>query len=48
MRKTPNVAPVEGKLGAGEMARWVLEDGLPVRVQLQLHKLLWPGVERGI
>ena len=41
-------SPVEGKLSAGEMARWVLEDGLPVRVQLQMHKLLWPGVQRGI
>ncbi len=41
-------SPVNGKLSAGEMARWVLEDGLPVRVQLQLHKFLWPGVQRGV
>ena len=41
-------APVHEVLDAGEMARWVLEDGLTVRVQLQLHKALWPGVERGV
>jgi 7-carboxy-7-deazaguanine synthase len=29
------------------LAQWVLEDHLPVRMQLQLHKVLWgekPGV----
>lgn len=28
-----------------EMAGWILEDGLPVRFQLQLHKIIW-GAER--
>jgi 7-carboxy-7-deazaguanine synthase len=41
-------APVHGELEAGELARWILEDGPPVRVQVQLHKILWPGVERGV
>jgi len=41
-------SPVHGSLDPGVMARWILEDGLPVRVQVQLHKYLWPGVERGI
>jgi len=41
-------SPVHDGLDAGEMARWVLEDRLPVRVQLQLHKSLWPGEERGV
>ena len=28
--------------GAGrELAEWILADNLPVRLQLQLHKLLW-------
>jgi 7-carboxy-7-deazaguanine synthase len=39
---------VDEGLRAGELARWVLDDRLPVRVQLQLHKILWPGVPRGI
>ncbi len=41
-------SPVHGKLDAGQLAAWVLEDRLPVRVQLQLHKFLWPGVQRGV
>jgi 7-carboxy-7-deazaguanine synthase len=39
---------VHGGLEAGTLARWVLEDRLPVRVQVQMHKILWPGVERGV
>ena len=27
-----------------ELAQWILESGLPVRLQLQLHKLLWGDV----
>jgi 7-carboxy-7-deazaguanine synthase len=42
------ISPVHDTLNPGEMARWVLEDGLPVRVQIQLHKALWPGVLRGV
>ena len=41
-------SPVHETLVAGDLARWVLDDGLPVRVQLQLHKHLWPGVLRGV
>lgn len=41
-------SPVHGMLDPGELARWVLRDRLNVRVQLQLHKLLWPNVSRGV
>jgi 7-carboxy-7-deazaguanine synthase len=41
-------SPVHDGLAPGELARWVLDDGLGVRVQVQLHKYLWPGVERGV
>jgi len=34
-------SPVHGKLQPHELAEWVLEDRLPVRFQLQLHKILW-------
>ncbi len=34
-------SPVHGEIEAGELADWVLRDRLPVRFQLQLHKLLW-------
>lgn len=41
-------SPVHGVLEPGVLARWILDDGLPVRLQVQLHKYLWPGVERGV
>jgi len=34
-------SPVYGKLDPATLAGWVLRDRLPVRVQIQLHKLLW-------
>lgn len=34
-------SPVQGKLAPRELAEWILADRLPVRFQLQLHKLLW-------
>ena len=47
-RGTVLFSPAHGEIEPGELARWVLEDALPVRVQIQLHKVLWPGVERGV
>ena len=41
-------SPVAGGLAASDLAQWVLEDRLPVRVQLQLHRLVWPERERGV
>ena len=40
------LSPVAGQLDPKQLAEWVLHDRLPVRVQLQLHKLIW-GAERG-
>ena len=34
-------SPSTGQLNATELAEWILEDNLPVRFQLQLHKILW-------
>jgi 7-carboxy-7-deazaguanine synthase len=39
-------SPVYGELDPAMLAKWVLRDRLPVRVQVQLHKLLW-GEEPG-
>ena len=35
-------------LDVAQLAAWILEDRLLVRLQVQLHKLIWPGRERGI
>ncbi|GIX35431.1 MAG: 7-carboxy-7-deazaguanine synthase [Lysobacteraceae bacterium] len=34
-------SPVWGRLAPAELAGWILEARLPVRMQVQLHKLLW-------
>jgi 7-carboxy-7-deazaguanine synthase len=39
-------SPSYGQLEPRELAEWILADRLPVRFQVQLHKLLW-GEERG-
>ncbi|MBI1174527.1 MAG: 7-carboxy-7-deazaguanine synthase QueE [Sideroxydans sp.] len=39
-------SPAQGQLPPEQLASWILRDHLPVRLQLQLHKLLW-GNERG-
>ncbi len=40
-------SPVYNQVNPTDLAQWVLEDQLPVRLQIQLHKVLWgekPGV----
>jgi 7-carboxy-7-deazaguanine synthase len=39
-------SPSYGQMQPVELAQWILDDHLPVRFQLQLHKLLW-GEESG-
>jgi 7-carboxy-7-deazaguanine synthase len=42
------VSPVWGEMDPLELAKWILDDGLPARLQLQLHKLLWGSDTRGV
>jgi 7-carboxy-7-deazaguanine synthase len=48
LKKSPVLfSPVYKTLPPADLAKWVLEDHLSVRMQLQLHKILWgekPGV----
>ncbi len=39
-------SPVWGQVEPRQLAEWILADNLPVRMQVQLHKLLW-GEARG-
>jgi 7-carboxy-7-deazaguanine synthase len=41
-------SPVHGEMDLEPLAGWVLEDRLPVRVQVQLHKLIWGAHTRGV
>ena len=34
-------SPAWGELAPGQLAEWILRDRLPVRMQVQLHKILW-------
>lgn len=41
-------SPVWGAVDPRELAGWILRDRLPVRFQLQLHKILWGAETRGV
>ena len=40
--------PVFGKMSPKTLAKWILEDRLDVRLQLQLHKIIWDPQQRGV
>lgn len=40
--------PVADELDPGELASWMLADGLDVRLGVQVHKVIWPGRTRGV
>jgi 7-carboxy-7-deazaguanine synthase len=42
------LSPVHGELDPKELVAWALEDELPVRVQLQLHKYIWGAHAQGV
>ncbi len=42
------LSPVHGTLDPAELVAWMLADALPARLNLQLHKLVWPGADRGV
>jgi 7-carboxy-7-deazaguanine synthase len=41
-------SPARGYLEPATLASWIVADALPVRFQLQLHRVLWPDRERGV
>jgi 7-carboxy-7-deazaguanine synthase len=43
-----HLSPVHGKLDPQQLVKWVLEDTLPVRVNLQLHKYIWTADTQGV
>jgi 7-carboxy-7-deazaguanine synthase len=43
-----HMSPVHGGLSPRTLSEWVLADQLPVRVQLQIHKYIWPADMRGV
>jgi len=53
-RKLPDInctllaSPVWGQLDPKDLVDWVLADKLPVRVQVQLHKVIWGAAAQGV
>jgi 7-carboxy-7-deazaguanine synthase len=43
-----NFSPVFGSLAPRSLADWILEDHLAVRLNLQLHKIIWGPEARGV
>ena len=41
-------SPVHGVLSPKDLSVWILEDRLPVRLQLQIHKHIWGADVRGV
>jgi 7-carboxy-7-deazaguanine synthase len=41
-------SPAFGKVNPTDLAAWILESRLPVRLQLQQHKILWDPQARGV
>ena len=46
-RATVTFSPVTSRIAPAELAGWILDDLLPVRLRLQLHTILWPGRTKG-
>jgi 7-carboxy-7-deazaguanine synthase len=46
--KAIHFSPVHGVMDLRQLSEWVLADRLPVRVQVQLHKLIWDPATRGV
>lgn len=47
-RCTVLFSPVFGIIEPSEIVHWILEDNLPVRFQLQMHKYIWNPETRGV
>jgi 7-carboxy-7-deazaguanine synthase len=47
-RFTLLASPVFGAVTPRQLAEWTLASGLPLRLQIQLHKLIWDPQARGV
>jgi 7-carboxy-7-deazaguanine synthase len=41
-------SPWSERIAPAQLAEWILQDNLNVRLHLQLHKIIWPDRERGV
>jgi len=48
MRATILLSPCWGELNPEDLCAWILDDKLPVRMQLQMHKVIWGADKTGV
>lgn len=50
IKKRPKIlfSPVTSRLSPVKLGQWICDDYLPVRLQLQLHTILWPDQSKGV
>jgi len=48
LRENILISPVPGKMEFSDLANRILEDKLMVRFHIQLHKIIWPDIDRGV
>lgn len=41
-------SPAHEKLKPRDLSQWILKDNLKVRLHLQMHKIIWPDIQRGV
>jgi 7-carboxy-7-deazaguanine synthase len=41
-------SPVAGEMDVRKLSEWILKENLPVRLNIQLHKLIWDKESRGV
>ena len=41
-------SPVSDKIAIDKLAGWILEDTLNIRLNIQLHKVIWPDKQRSV
>jgi len=46
--KTVHFSPVFGEMEPSRLAAWILKEQLPVRLQLQQHKVIWNPNMKGV
>lgn len=48
--KTANIllSPVISKIKPSSLASWMIKDKFPAILNLQIHKIIWPDIERGV
>lgn len=50
LKQTKNIllSPIIDRLAPRFLANWMVRDKLPAILQVQLHRIIWPGIERGV